>query len=66
MIDIVCGMDVTEKRFCSIFEGEKYFFCSQLCKEEFDRDPESYIHGKGLKNLLTRIYPVARTNGRTN
>ncbi|MCP8304645.1 MAG: YHS domain-containing protein [archaeon] len=50
--DPVCGMDVDEKKakykteYLSD-EGETYFktyyFCSEHCKEEFEKDPKKYI-----------------------
>jgi YHS domain-containing protein len=44
-IDPVCGMEVNEARaeYESTYKGIKYYFCSAVCKEEFDRDPESYM-----------------------
>ena len=42
--DPVCGMQVDEKISDQIsdYEGQKYYFCSQSCKEGFDAKPESY------------------------
>jgi YHS domain-containing protein len=42
--DPVCGMKVNEEtaRAVSEYEGEEYYFCSEECKEEFDRDPALY------------------------
>jgi YHS domain-containing protein len=44
-IDPVCGMEVNEVRaeYESTHRGRKYYFCSAVCKEEFDRDPEAYM-----------------------
>lgn len=43
--DPVCKMNVDEKEtiFISEYKGNKYYFCSQLCKLGFDEDPEKYI-----------------------
>jgi YHS domain-containing protein len=43
--DPVCGMDVNEEQaeLISEHKGAKYYFCSNICKENFDKDPEKYI-----------------------
>jgi Cu+-exporting ATPase len=43
--DVVCGMEVREDRAAatSDYEGQKYYFCSEQCKREFDRNPEKYL-----------------------
>ncbi len=45
-IDPVCGMNVNETRpeNESVYKGIKYYFCSSVCREEFDRDPEAYMY----------------------
>jgi len=42
--DPVCGSAVTRDSVAgqSRFQGKTYFFCSPLCKERFDADPQSY------------------------
>jgi YHS domain-containing protein len=42
--DPVCGMKIDEKNagFHLQFEGKKYYFCSENCKQEFETDPEQY------------------------
>ena len=42
--DPVCNMEVedNDKRFTSDFEGKSVQFCSQECKEEFDKNPEEF------------------------
>ncbi len=45
--DPVCGMDVDESRAkaagrTSEFRGEIYYFCSDKCKEDFDKAPGKY------------------------
>jgi YHS domain-containing protein len=44
-IDPVCGMSVDEKTAAatSTYEGKTYYFCSQACKESFDRQPQKYL-----------------------
>lgn len=43
--DPVCGMDVDPKTATikSEYQGVTYFFCSQGCKKDFDKDPQKYI-----------------------
>jgi Cu+-exporting ATPase len=43
--DVVCGMEVPEDRpaATSEYRGKKYYFCSEFCKTEFDRNPEKYL-----------------------
>jgi len=46
--DPVCGMDVDEGRAraagrTSAYGGEIYYFCSDACKQEFDRNREKYL-----------------------
>jgi len=42
--DVVCGMQVDEKKApaTSSYQGERYVFCGQQCKDKFDRNPEQY------------------------
>jgi len=46
--DPVCGMLVDEKtaKFKSENMGKTYYFCSQMCKTSFDKNPMKYT-GKG-------------------
>jgi YHS domain-containing protein len=43
--DPVCGMKIDERAsgFHSMYEGKKYSFCSENCKQEFEADPEEYV-----------------------
>lgn len=41
--DPVCGMDVEEGKICSTHEGKKYCFCSNACKESFEKEPGKYL-----------------------
>jgi YHS domain-containing protein len=29
--------------FKSVLEGKTYYFCSESCKETFDKDPRAYL-----------------------
>ncbi len=43
--DIVCGMetDVTNPQFKIQYHGQSYYFCSQSCLREFERNPQQYV-----------------------
>ena len=43
--DPVCGMSVRVADAVAATEngGRMYFFCSRVCKDEFDNDPERYV-----------------------
>jgi YHS domain-containing protein len=43
--DPVCGMDVeVERAPASVdHEGRTYYFCSLLCKADFERQPDKYV-----------------------
>ncbi len=46
--DPVCGMDVDPEKteYKSIYKGKVYYFCSSMCKREFEKNPEHYLrHG---------------------
>jgi Cu+-exporting ATPase len=42
--DPVCGMMIDEKTAAatSQYKGRTYYFCAAVCKERFDRSPQSY------------------------
>jgi len=43
--DPVCGMQVDEKNNPpkSYYQGTEQTFCSQDCKQKFDRNPQQYV-----------------------
>ena len=43
-IDPVCKMQVDEKKAAatSEYNGKTYYFCAQICKTKFDKNPEQY------------------------
>jgi Cu+-exporting ATPase len=45
--DVVCGMQVDPAKAAgtSEYQGKKYFFCSQSCKQKFDQSPQQYAKG---------------------
>lgn len=56
-IDPVCGMSMDERTaILGMHEQQMYFFCSQLCKDQFFKDPKRYV---------SRLSPVTREVQRT-
>ncbi len=53
--DPVCGMtiDVKDAVATSKYKGKTYHFCADACKEDFDKDPESYIGKKLAEPVVT-------------
>ncbi len=51
--DPVCNMSIEkdEARGKSEYKGDIYYFCSQICKEKFDKNPESYAGKKDEKRI---------------
>lgn len=51
--DPVCGMKVedTPKAISFVHEGKKYLFCTDLCKIQFEHNPEKYIKKDDDKNM---------------
>lgn len=45
VVDPVCKMTIEDKDAVdtSLYKGITYYFCSEVCKEDFDKDPESYL-----------------------
>ncbi len=43
--DLVCEMNVSEAtaKAATVYQGKTYYFCSALCKQLFDREPQKYI-----------------------
>jgi starch phosphorylase len=42
--DPVCGMMVKEEKgLKSDYQGQIYYFCSEVCKELFEKNPERYV-----------------------
>jgi YHS domain-containing protein len=44
-LDPVCKMEVNpmSAEAQSEYGGQTFYFCSETCREQFDRDPERYI-----------------------
>ena len=49
--DPVCNMEVDEQTAAgrSQYQGQDYYFCSDDCKQNFDRNPEQYAEQKGQR-----------------
>jgi len=47
--DPVCGMQINidTAPAQTVVDGEIYYFCSQGCKEAFDRNPARYLFPEG-------------------
>ena len=45
--DLVCNMDVGED-IALRFEGKTYFFCTEHCREQFLKTPETYLASASL------------------
>jgi YHS domain-containing protein len=47
--DPICGMSVDEKtaKYKSEHMGKTYYFCSQMCKATFDKNPMKYVGEQG-------------------
>ena len=45
VLDVVCRMEIDEKtaKWKSDYNGKTYYFCSPICKEKFDRNPQKFI-----------------------
>lgn len=43
--DPVCKMVIEDKDAVGIstYKGKPYYFCSEMCKEDFDKDPEAHL-----------------------
>jgi YHS domain-containing protein len=43
--DPVCAMEVDDQtvKWTSTYEGKRYSFCSDGCKESFDKEPDRYL-----------------------
>lgn len=45
--DPVCGMEVSRLTVVEAleYEGKTYYFCAEVCKEAFEKEPDKYIKG---------------------
>src|SRR4030043_1903823 len=54
IVDPVCGMTIEEKDVfgTSSYKGITYYFCSDKCKEDFDKNPESILTMKAEREKI--------------
>ena len=54
IVDPVCGMTIEEKDVfgTSSYKGTTYYFCSDKCKEDFDKNPESILIMKAEREKI--------------
>lgn len=54
--DMVCGKQVDEQKApaTSTYDGERYVFCGQDCKNKFDENPDRYMKS-GQKSHETPV-----------
>lgn len=52
--DIVCGMQVKPEnvKVTTEYKDVAYYFCSQICKEKFEKEPEKFFK---KKNFVARF-----------
>ncbi|MEM2911942.1 MAG: YHS domain-containing protein [Candidatus Bathyarchaeia archaeon] len=52
--DPVCGMNVNEKtaKYKSEYMGKTHYFCSESCKQNFDKNPDKYV-GKHRQHFIS-------------
>lgn len=50
IIDPVCGMEVdpASSEGESEYGGQRYYFCAQACKDQFDAAPDRFIQNNGI------------------
>ena len=43
--DPVCGMEVDEKKAAAtlVYGDQTIYFCTEVCKRAFEKDPQKYI-----------------------
>jgi len=48
--DIVCNMDVKDDtKYTTLHAGQKLYFCSNECRQDFIRQPEKYVDVDTMK-----------------
>jgi len=43
MKDLVCGMEVSEKKHSLKYNGKDYLFCCAHCKTTFESNPKKFV-----------------------
>jgi len=49
--DPVCGMQVDEQKSQgkTDYQGKTFYFCSDICKQQFDQNPQRYVIQQAAK-----------------
>lgn len=67
--DPVCGMTVNPQHSTInlLYKGQRYFFCSPLCKSMFERQPELYVKSAETESEQGKPMPlkVEEKHGKT-
>lgn len=68
--DPVCGTAVDQMKaaaagLTTVYQGTTYYFCSQDCKDQFEKNPASYAGGPGRKIDAPEPEPGPRTDARS-
>jgi Cu+-exporting ATPase len=60
--DPVCKMIIEEKDAVgtSTYKGTTYYFCSEVCKEDFEKDPEAYLKATSYELRATSKAEMAK------
>jgi len=50
--DPVCGMEIdpATSEITSVYNYERYHFCTPLCKVTFELEPEKYVHPESFRD----------------
>ncbi len=58
--DPVCGMTVNtaDAKYSSTHAGTTYYFCSESCKQKFDKEPAKYVAKQGEKPAVSAKDPI--------
>jgi Cu+-exporting ATPase len=62
VVDPVCKMTIEDKDAVgtSTYKGTTYYFCSPVCKEDFDKNPEAYLKVTGDELRVTGSVDMAK------
>ncbi len=65
VIDPVCKMLIEDKDAAatSAYKGTIYYFCSKACKEDFDKNPELFVHEKPSMKMEEMISDTVKAIG---
>jgi YHS domain-containing protein len=51
VVDPVCGMAVVPgtKEIITTVDGKTYYFCAEVCRQSFEKNPQKFLHHKPAK-----------------